>query len=201
MMEENVLSRARAQGARCAFANAYPSQYHHLAWSKRPAGPPLAAKAAGLLTRHEDHLATGDAVSSEMVNSAWRTRLGFRHVPDISLEEAGRNLARIANDVELTLFAHYATDTAGHEKKMDPAVSALERADRFLGGLLTELDPGTLLIIASDHGNIEDITQGHTHNPILVILAGPGARQLAEGPTSITDVADLILGALSNQTL
>ena len=201
VMEENVLSRAQAQGASCAFANAYPSQYHHLAWSKRPAGPPLAAEGAGLLVRHEDHLATGDAVSSEMVNSAWRERLGFHHVPEISLEDAGRNLARIANDVDLTLFAHYATDTAGHERRMDPAVAALERVDRFLGGLRTELDPETLLIIASDHGNIEEITQGHTRNPILVILAGPGARELGQGSTSITDVAGLILGALSHQAL
>lgn len=196
MMKENVLSKARAEGVSCAFANAYPSQYHHLAWSKRPAGPPLAAKGAGLLTRHEGHLAKGNAISSEILTSAWRSRLGFNHIPEITPEEAGRNLARIANGFDLTLFAHYATDTAGHERKMSSAVAALERVDLFLKGLLRRLESDTLLVVASDHGNIEDVTKGHTHNPVLGILSGPGARKLAGSVSSITQVPGLILQAL-----
>jgi hypothetical protein len=196
MMKENVLSKARAKGISCAFANAYPSQYHHLAWSKRPAGPPLAAKGAGLLTRHEDHLAKGTAISSEILNSAWRSRLGFHHIPEITPEEAGRNLARISNGVDLTLFAHYATDTAGHERKMSSAVAALERVDLFLKGLLPRLEPDTLLVVASDHGNIEDVTRGHTQNPVLGILVGPGAGKLAENVSSITEVCGSILTVL-----
>ncbi|MGD2121842.1 MAG: alkaline phosphatase family protein [Gemmatimonadota bacterium] len=196
MMEENVLSRAQNGGASCAFANAYPSQYHYLAWSKRPAGPALAAKGAGLLTRHEDHLAGGTALSSEILNSAWRTRLGFHQIPEITAEDAGRNLARITKEVDLTFFAHYATDTAGHERRMDPAVAALERVDRFFLGLLNELASETLVVVASDHGNIEDVTIGHTYNPVLGIVAGPNAEELARGTSSITHVPDLILGAL-----
>ncbi len=196
MMEENVLSKARAKGVSCAFANAYPSQYHHLAWSKRPAGPPLAARGAGLLIRHEGHLGEGTAISSEILNSAWRKKLGFYHIPEITPEQAGMNLARIANGIDLTLFAHYATDTAGHERKMSSAVAALERLDLFLEGLLSRLEPETLLVIASDHGNIEDVTSGHTYNPVLGILSGPGSRKLAESVSSITEVSGLILLAL-----
>jgi hypothetical protein len=196
MMEENVLSKALARGASGAFANAYPSQYHHLAWSKRPAGPPLAAKGAGLLVRDEKDLADGTAVSSEILNSAWRTRLGFYHIPEITPEDAGRNLARIANGVDLTFFAHYATDTAGHERKMNAGVAAIERVDWFFKGILHDLEPDTLLVVASDHGNIEDVTKGHTHNPVLGIVSGPDAAALASGASSITDVSALILRAL-----
>jgi hypothetical protein len=201
MMEENVLSRALAAGASCAFANAYPSQYQHLAWSKRPAGPPLAAKGAGLLLRDEDNLAEGSAISSEILNSAWRTRLGFLHIPEITPEEAGRNLALISHQVDLTFFAHYATDTAGHERNMEAGVAALERVDLFLRGLLSRLEPDTLLVLASDHGNIEDVTRGHTNNPVLGILAGPGAEQLASGVSSITDISTVILRALHLQRI
>lgn len=197
MMERNVLSRARARGFSCVFANAYPSQYLDVAWSKRPAGPPLAAHGAGLLTRHEEHLARGEALSSEILNTAWRTRLGLTDIPELTPEEAGRNLARITETASLTFFAHYSTDTAGHEKNMAAAVAALERVDSFLGGLIPALPPETLLVIASDHGNIEDISKGHTRNPTFSLLLGPGARKATKGVSRITDIPGLILRYLT----
>jgi len=197
MAERNVLSRAKAHGIPCVFANAYPSQFIHRAWTKRPAGPPLAAYGAGLLTRTEEELARGEAVSSEILNTAWRTRLGLDHLPEITPEEAGRNLGRIASTADFTFFAHYSTDTAGHERTMKAAVKALERVDAFLGGLIPGLSPETLLILASDHGNIEDITKGHTRNPTFSLLKGPGVGDLANGLTSIMDVPRLILRYLT----
>jgi 2,3-bisphosphoglycerate-independent phosphoglycerate mutase len=146
LMEKNLLSRAKAAGISCVFANAYPSQYLRLAWTKRPSGPALAAHAAGLLTRHEEDLALGKALSSEILNTAWRTRLGLVHLPEVTPEEAGRNLARIAGKAGLTFFAHYSTDTAGHKRTMPDAVAALERVDAFLGGVVPALQPRTLLV-------------------------------------------------------
>jgi bisphosphoglycerate-independent phosphoglycerate mutase (AlkP superfamily) len=139
----------------------------------------LAARGAGVLDRHEDALAAGRAVASEIVNDGWRRHLGQGAGPDISAEEAGRNLARIGNDKHLTLFAHYATDTVGHAKDMEAAVASLERVDRFLAGVIGELTADTLLIVASDHGNIEDVRTGHTLNPALGLARGPGAERVA----------------------
>lgn len=197
MMEKNILSRATALGFSCIFANAYPRRYRHKAWTKRPAGPPLAAHAAGVLTRDEEDLARGNAVSSEISNTAWRTRLGLTHIPEVSPAEAGRILARIAQGAALTFFAHYSTDTAGHQRTMADAVAALERVDSFLGGLVPALPESTLLILASDHGNIEDITQGHTLNPTFSLLCGPGMKELGEGMSRITDIPGLILRYLT----
>jgi len=181
----------------CVFANAYPKQFAEVSWRKRPAGPPLAAHGAGLLTRHEEHLARGEALSSEIVNTTWRTRLGLPHLPDITPAEAGRNLAWIAREASLTFFAHYATDTAGHRRSMPEAVAALERVDAFLGGVIPALLPGTLLLLASDHGNLEDITQGHTRNPTLGLLMGTGAREVARGLSETMQIPELILSFLS----
>jgi phosphopentomutase len=97
----------------------------------------------------------------------------------------------------LTFFAHYSTDTAGHEKNMAAAVAALERVDSFLGGLIPALPPETLLVIASDHGNIEDISKGHTRNPTFSLLRGPGAGEAAKGVSRITDIPGLILRHLT----
>jgi hypothetical protein len=192
--EASFLARAAAAGHEVAFANAYPEEVLRPPApgtrdrSPLRAGPPLAARAAGLLTRHTPALERGDAVASEITNEAWRERLGRTTLPRITPCEAGRNLARIAAEHHLTLFAHYSTDTAGHTGKMGAAVTALERVDEFLGGVLAALPPGVLLIVASDHGNIEDIRCGHTRNPALVLVAGPGHAEFAEGVGALTEV-------------
>jgi len=159
-------------------------------------GPPLAARAAGLLTRHTAALARGDAVASEITNDAWRERLGRLELPVVTAAGAGRNLARIAAAHDLTFFAHYATDTAGHRGGMAAALAALQRVDAFLAGILDDLPGDTLLLIASDHGNLEDTRTAHTRNPALCIVAAPGHERVAARLRSLTDVAPARLGWL-----
>jgi 2,3-bisphosphoglycerate-independent phosphoglycerate mutase len=195
--DRNVLIRARAKGYRCAFANAYPKEFHESRWARRPAGPFLAALAAGLLTRDDEALRRGEALSSEIVNTAWRTRLGYTELPEVTPLQAGRNLARIAESAELTFFAHYSTDYAGHRGKMPGAVRALERVDTLLAGVLEDLSSDTLLVVSSDHGNLEDVTSGHTLNPVFTLLKGPDAPSHREGMSRITDIPRLILDALA----
>ena len=194
--ERSVLRRAAAAGRVVAFANAYPKGWPGSRGGKRIAGPPLAARAAGVLDRHEEALARGDAVASEIVNDGWRRHLGFESLPEVTACEAGINLARIARGAELTLFAHYATDSAGHARDMDQAVGALMRVDDFLAGVLSELSPDALLLIVSDHGNLEDVRVGHTRNPALGVAAGPMAGAAAEALADIRDVAGFVLGLL-----
>lgn len=194
--ERSLLRRAVDAGRDVAFANAYPRGWPGPNGSRRVAGPPLAARGAGLLTRHEEALAEGRAVSSEIVNDGWKRHLGHHHLPDVTEEQAGAALAAIAAAHDLTLYAHYATDTAGHRGAMDGAVAALERVDRFLTGVLDHLPPVCTLVVASDHGNIEDVTAGHTRNPALGVVAGPGAGAMAPAMRSLVDVAPAILGWL-----
>lgn len=193
----NLLSRALQAGRSAAFANAYPKDWPGTTrHGRRVAGPPLAAKAAGLLTRDHTALGRGEAVSSGIVNDGWRRWLGDGAVPEISPQGAGEILAAITNAHELTLFAHYSTDTAGHRGGMSGCVEALERVDAFLGGLLGALGSDRTLLIASDHGNIEDVTGGHTRNPVLGVLCGPGAPWLSSRITSLVDVTPAVLGWL-----
>ena len=134
---DNLLSRAVRSGARAAFANAYPlaSIAADPRIFRRPAAPPLAARAAGVLVRDLPELARGEAVASSITNERWRERLGDA-LAEVAADEAGRRLARIAAGAEVTLFAHYDTDYAGHRGGMDGAVAALERVDAFLGGIV-----------------------------------------------------------------
>jgi bisphosphoglycerate-independent phosphoglycerate mutase (AlkP superfamily) len=56
---------------------------------------------------------------------------------------------------------------------------------------------GPLLVLTSDHGNIEDVTTpSHTANPVPFAAAGQGAERLLAGARSITDVVPAILRCL-----
>lgn len=194
----SVLRRASDAGRRVAFANAYPRGWPGPKGGRRIAGPPLAARGAGVLDRHEEALADGWAVASEIVNDGWRSRLGHTTLPDITPDEAGANLARISRAFDLTLYAHYTTDGAGHRRDMRSALMALHRVDEFLRGLLSELASDTLLLIASDHGNLEDVRFGHTLNPALGVAVGPGSDR-AGALSDIREVTPLLLELLGAQ--
>jgi len=161
----------------------------------RIAAPPLAAHAAGLMVRHLDELLAGHAVASEILNTGWRERLGHTALSEIGPVEAGANLAGIGNDHDLTFFAHFSTDSAGHRGGMHGAVVALQRLDAFLSSLVDALDPDITLFLTSDHGNVEDIRGGHTRNPALGLEAGPW---LSGRPDSILEVSGAILEHLAS---
>jgi len=198
---DNILARAGLAGRMVAFANAYPAQLLAMATVARPPLPlrasiVVAALGAGVLNRHEPELIGGDAIASEITTEGWRERLGLTTMPDVSAAQAGRNLAAIANGHDLTLFAHYSTDSAGHLRDMEAGVAAWQRVDAFIGGLVPALCDDVLLAIVSDHGNLEDVRAQHTRNPALCILAGPGHATLAARLDSLTDIAPALLGAL-----
>lgn len=199
---ESMLARAVAAGHDVAFANAYPEEVLEAMRSPRPpaflrAAPPLAARAAGLLTRHAEALRAGDAVASEITNSGWIERLGRTELPRIDAAAAGANLARIAAAHDFTFYAHYTTDTVGHRQDLAAGVAALERVDAFLGGVLAAQASDQLLLIVSDHGNLEDVRTGHTRNPALGIAVGSGHERCGEHLRSLTDIAPLVLDLLA----
>ena len=186
---ENLLSRAVRSGMTAAFANAYPASMDaDPRIFRRPAAPPLAARAAGVLVRGLPELARGEAVASSITNERWRERLG-EELAEVDAAEAGRRLARIAAGAEATLFAHYDTDYAGHRGGMDGAVAALERVDAFLGGLVEALPGDMLLVVGSDHGNVEEVGGGHTLNPVPVLLVGAGREEVA---AEVRDIAGVV---------
>lgn len=191
--ERNVLSQAVSAGRSVAFANAYPRDWPGERHRRRVAGPPLAARAAGLLTRDHADLRNGGAVASEIENDGWRRWLADDSIPQIDSAQAGAHLAAISNRHDLTFFAHYTTDTEGHRGGMDGAVRALERVDGFFGGLVNALSSDRTLLVVSDHGNIEDVRVGHTRNPALGLAVGAEAEALAGELTSLTDVAKAVL--------
>jgi 2,3-bisphosphoglycerate-independent phosphoglycerate mutase len=204
LARENLLTIARDAGRSVAFANAYPEELfaEHVNAPRKVrdplrAGPPIVAIGAGVLNRHTPHLMRGDAVASEITNEGWRKHLKRTDLPVISPADAGRNLARIAAHHDVTLFAHYSTDYVGHSGHMWEAVEALQKVDEFLEGVEAAVRDDTLVAVVSDHGNIEDITAGHTFNPAIGLFFGPGHERFREA-RSLADVTPMLLSVLAD---
>jgi hypothetical protein len=183
-------------GLRATFANAYPERYLARAGTEggRMGAFARSVLLAGLELRGPQQLKEGRAVSAFLTHRLWRERLGHLDLPDIDEAEAGRRLAALAGAHDFCAFEYYATDIAGHRpERLDP-VRALESLDRFVGGLLETWSEPDVLIVASDHGNIEDERdRRHSRNPALCIWRGqPPASPLA----SLTDLAPGILSLL-----
>ncbi|HJQ52547.1 MAG TPA: alkaline phosphatase family protein [Gemmatimonadaceae bacterium] len=203
--QESLLARTARAGRRVAFANGYPAGLIAMAADsgRRPlplrAAITIAALGAGVLNRDEADIISGNAVASEITHDSWRKFATRPDIPAIAPVQAGRNLARIANSHDLTLFAHYATDSAGHLKDLTAGVAAWRLVDEFIGGVVSDLDDDLLLIIASDHGNLEDARTQHTLNPALCIVVGPGHQKLAGRLRALTDVTPELLGLLTTR--
>jgi len=141
-----------------------------------------------------DALRRGEAVATDLTNQ-WIRKWGH-DVPEVSPEDSGRVLARLAKDNDFTAFEFMLTDKAGHGRKgMDP-VKIVERLDRAFAATIDASDQSTLIVLTSDHGNIEESTSRHTRNAVPLIAVGPGHEQFAARVRAITDVAPTILELL-----
>lgn len=197
--ERGLFTRLRRLGTGAALANAYTPEYFAAVAARRlrHAAIALHALQAGVALRTVDDVRAGRAVYHDLTNARLRA---FGHaVPLITPEQAGRVLARVALDQPFTLFEFFETDLAGHGR-VDDRVGVVERLDRFFGAVLEAADlKETLVLMTSDHGNLEDErTDGHTSNPVPALLLGPGASRMAERLRDLTDLVPACLDLLGH---
>lgn len=180
-----------------AFLNAYPPRFFTYAQQRdRWTVTTRCCLEAGLRIRDVDAVRAGDALTAEITGRAWRDQLGL-DVPLLTEEQAGRQFVRVAERHRFTLFEYFLTDKAGHSQSFERAREALLSLDRFLSAVVEALDPERhLLVITSDHGNLEDLsTRSHTRHPVPLIALGRGASHFA-GITDLTGVVPAIRHAL-----
>ncbi|MBN1145971.1 MAG: alkaline phosphatase family protein [Anaerolineales bacterium] len=189
-----IFSRLKNEGRRVAFLNAYPPSYFEAIQSgdRRYGAIPLAAVSAGLPLRTLEDLHGGRALSADFTARGWRTHLKLEATPLLSPFEAGQRLAALAGEVDFSLFEYWLSDYAGHRRNMAEACELLETFDGVLGGLLSAWDDRSgLILITSDHGNLEDLsTRLHTTNPAPALLVGAPELRRAFS-RSLHDLADI----------
>lgn len=194
--EASIFQQLRANGRRGYFCNAYPQGYFDAVQRGKRllSAVPYAATVGGQTLLDQADLYAGHALAADFTNAGWRDHLGHHDVPVYTPEAGGQVLWQLAQNYHFVFFEHWLTDLLGHRAQLDAAIANFQTFDRFLAGLLVAADlEQTLIIVSSDHGNVEDCTHGkHTENPALTLLVGAEHRAWGERVRALTDFAPLI---------
>jgi len=179
------------------FANAYPQRYFDTLGIRRRqmSAIPFAAQSSGLELLRYEAICAGTALSADFTGQGWRDQLGYEEIPLLSPFQAGTRLALLAQQNTLTVYDYWLPDLTGHAQRMADAVRVLEMLDQVLSGVLHLWDHHRdLLVITSDHGNIEDLSRKtHTYNPVPAIFVGAGHQDIAAQVHDLTDIASTLL--------
>lgn len=192
----NLFSWLEAQGKRCVFANAFTPEFFQLRSTRRGwvSCSTRAAWAAGLTLRTLDDLLAGQAVFHDLTRFWYRRRRPDAAVPLITPQEAAQHMLALVREHDFVFHEFFLTDVAGHARDMVLLRTVLEQYDAFLRALEAARPPDVTWILASDHGNCEDMSaKTHTANPVPVWISGPGAGKLRRPVEDLTDVAPSVL--------
>ena len=196
-----TLTRA---GRRAVFANAYPIAYlralglpaegePEFSLGKRrarPAATTVAYAAGGGAFRTWGDARAGRGLTHDITGHTARRR--GADVPAREPAEAAEVFLEVSRGHDLALFEFFESDEAGHARSMERAMDALGRVDAFLRRLAARLGPDDALVVASDHGNVEDLaTRNHTLARVPVLGFGRAAAEIAK-VRDLTHLAPLL---------
>lgn len=198
----NLFNTLRMAGKRVSFLNAYPQKYFEAIQSGKRlySSIPLAAVSAGIPLKTTIDLFEGRALSADFTGHGWREHIGIPEAPLLTPYQAGERLANLSLENDFSFFEYWLSDYAGHGQDMQEACDLLENFDQVLKGLLDHWDfQDGLILLTSDHGNMEDLsTRRHTMNPVPGLLVGPPAvrREFTAHVHDLTGVTPAILRSL-----
>jgi hypothetical protein len=199
LAEGTLFSQLIKHGYRAGLLNAYPDGYFSGVNSGKRlySSIPQAVVNAGLALKNTQDYYAEQALSADFTGEGWRTHLKVDDAPVYTPEQAGVQLTRLTQQYDFAFFEYWPSDYAGHRQDKIAATQLLETFDGVLGGLLDswEDDQG-LILITSDHGNLEDITtRRHTDNPVPALVIGaPKLRaRFCQRMNTLADVAHAIL--------
>lgn len=201
LRDENIFRQLLQRKKSVVFANTFPHQFFEYVKKgrRRLSATTMACIMTDVPLLTGEHLKRNEGVSADITRERW-PELGYS-IPKIVPSVAGRHLAEIAGRHDFTLFEYWLPDHAGHKQDHPLAVRVLETFDSFLGGIIESTDlKDTLLVITSDHGNIEDLsTKSHTLNEVPCIAVGALAHQFVKRVKSLTDFTPAIVDFITNE--
>ncbi len=201
--ETNIFADYLRNGRKPFFANAYPKIFFDYIESgkSRLSVTSLSARLSGLKLNRESDVRRGEALTAEITNERWNTKLGYS-LPVIRPSTAARRLIRSAMKNDFTLYEYFLTDHLGHGRYDGDLQATMHVLDEFLFTVLNESDKSEFtIVICSDHGNFEDLSvKTHTFNPSVFITAGKHAEEISGNVENLTQIKGEILRACGLQT-
>ncbi len=196
--ENNLFLQLRQRQKRVSFADAYlVGSAEELAMRRFKSVTTVMALTTPEVITTVDDLMDDNAVMQDLTRETIQDR--YPDIPVIPPQRAAEHLFALASKHDFTLYEFFQTDVSGHSMDYARACAVLRTYDRFLTALVALTDAaGITLVITSDHGNIEDMSErGHTRNPIPFIAFGPKEAQLRVKVESLVDVTPAILAVFS----
>lgn len=175
IQEKNIFIELERRNLKTYFSNAYPERFfEYLRNGRRTLSvTTFSYLAAGKKLNNVDKVLQKKALTAEITNQIWNSKLGY-NLPEVTPEKAGKRFHDISREYDFNLFEYFLTDYAGHSKDFNYAFEVLNILSKFLIGIIESMNfSEETLIIISDHGNIEDLSvKGHTRNPALGVFVG-----------------------------
>ena len=196
LAKDSILKHFSQNGCRAAFINTFRPPFFdynphdiisHLSVTS------VANFYADLPFFNLDDLRAERSIYQEFTNQHLRDK-GF-DVPSFTPQKAGEILAVQSANYDFCLYEYFQTDIAGHSRDLNVALREIIKLEQFLDAVLANLClTQTLVLLTSDHGNIEDISvKGHTLNPTMTIIWGPNKESFAKSFSQITDITPALL--------
>jgi len=180
LQSNSIFSDFLTKNLNVNFVNAYPKVFFdYLKTGKRRLGVIARMNMENKLRFNRiTDLRKGRALSAEINNSIWVKRLEY-NLRIIQPKTAAKRLIEISKKNHLTVYEHFLSDHFGHGRQMEHFKYFYDILDQFLFSVISYVkNENIALIICSDHGNLEDLSQKqHTLNPALFITAGKNAKE------------------------
>lgn len=195
----NMFCALEGMGSQTGLLNAYPPAYFEAIKNGRRlySAIPLAVNSAGLVFKNDFDLINGQAISADFTGQGWREHLGYSDMPVISPYEAGKRLAQLSIELDFAFFEYWLSDYAGHHQDFTQANQLLITLDQVINGLIDNWNHSEgLILITSDHGNMEDLsTRRHTNNPVPALIIGDlkNRQQFTDSLHDLTDIYPAIM--------
>lgn len=199
LKEQSIFHAVQKIGKRPYFMNAYPPVFFEISKKRnRWSCTTLMTQSAGIKLHSTNEVLQERALTAEIVQNAWREKLNI-NLPKISAKQAAQRLLNVLPETDLLLYEYYLTDKAGHNQSLEDAHQVLTTLNEFLLHILKYKRSNDLLLVTSDHGNLEDLsTRTHTRNPVPLFAVGRGANHFYSAEY-LTDVKNGILEVLKEK--
>ncbi len=200
--KSNIFSELIKRGYKVTSSNVYRDEYLENMLNvkdrkHRPSVTSVMSMAAGIDFRTVKEFLNENGVYHDITGDILKES-GYE-VNTITPQKAAQNLYKLSRKYDFTLYEHFLTDIQGHKADFYEAVKLIDRLDSFFDELLKQLDfEEDVLIITSDHGNIEDLSvHTHTMNKVPVVVLGKKAENVKTEVHSLTDIMPFVLELFS----
>ncbi|MDP4182394.1 MAG: alkaline phosphatase family protein [Bacillota bacterium] len=194
----NIFSELKKRGLNVTNSNVYREEYLKMMHDPkdrlhRPSVTSVMTYSSGAQFRTTEDYNKGNGIYHD-ISGDILIKSGY-DVELLTPEQAADRLYNISRHYDFTLYEHFMTDLIGHSADIKEAESVVEKLDAFLGSLLKLLNiEEDVLIITSDHGNIEDMSvKTHTYNNVPTIIIGKIPEGIKTQLKSLTDIMPFIL--------